>query len=99
MIRKGTPGVFLFRPKEDRFAVSFEGGKNDKYLIFGSSSRTNGKYSLRAKSWEKRRGKVTYDGRTYYTPAESAYAVLLVDLKKVTKTSKRSRTAKGRTVK
>ena len=99
-IRKGTPGVFLFRPKEDRFAISFETG-DKKFLIFGPSQKNNGKYTLRAAEWdkEKRQGQVTYDDKKYYTPSKSAYATLMVDLKKVGNSSIKSRTAKGRTVK
>jgi len=99
-IKKGTPGVFLFRPKENRFAVSFESGEN-RFLIFGPSRRNDGKYTLRAAEWDKemQQGQVTYNNKKYYTPSKSAYATLLVDLKKVRNNSIKSRTAKGRTVK
>ena len=99
-IRKGTPGVFLFSPKEDRFAISFESG-GKRYLIFGPSRKNNGEYTLRAAEWDKEKGQgqVTYDGKTYFTPTKSAYATLMVDLKKVGSSSMKSRTAKGRTVK
>lgn len=102
VIKKGTPGVFLFSPKEDRFAVSFEArsGSEDPYLIFGPSRKTRGRYVLRAKDWDDRGrgGKVTYGRKTYYTPTESAYATLLVDLKRIRNTKVKSRTADGRTV-
>ena len=100
IIKKGTPGVFIFRPKEERFAISFEGGSDKRFLIFGPSERTRGRYTLRARQWKKRRGggEITYDGRTYYTPSESAYAALLVDLKKIRNTKVKSREAKGRTI-
>ncbi len=99
-IRKGTPGVFLFRPKEDRFAISFESGEK-RYLIFGPSQRRDGKYTLRAAAWDKSKdqGEVTYNGKKYYTPTKSAYATLMVDLKKIGSSTIKSRTAKGRTVK
>ena len=99
-IRKGTPGVFLFRPKEDRFAISFESG-DKRFLIFGPSLRNDGKYTLRAAEWDKemRQGQITYNGKKYYTPSKSAYATLMVDLKKVGNSSMKSRTAKGRTIK
>ncbi len=100
IIRKGTPGVFVFRPKEDRFAISFESG-DKRYLIFGPSKRNDDKYTLRAAEWDKSKGQgqITYNGEKYYTPTRSAYAALMVDLKKVGNTEKKSRTAKGRTVK
>ena len=99
-IKKGTPGVFIFKPKENRFAISFETGKN-RYLIFGPSRKKNGAYTLRAAEWDKEtgQGEVTYNGKKYFTPTKSAYATLMVDLKKVGKSSVKSRTAKGRTVK
>lgn len=101
VIKKGTPGVFLFQPREDRFAISFESREfDDPYLIFGPSKRNRGRYTLRAKDWNNNNGnaKLTYDSKTYYTPTKSAYSVLLVDLKRVKDTKVKSRTAKGRTV-
>ncbi|MEM1319957.1 MAG: hypothetical protein AAGG75_06840 [Bacteroidota bacterium] len=98
VIRKGTPGVFVFSPKSERFAVSFEGGSDERYLMFGPNPKNGNRYALLASNWRRRRGQVTYDGRKYYTPGESAYASLLVDLKRVRKVSVKSRTAKGRTV-
>lgn len=97
VIRKGTPGVFLFKPKENRFAVSFESG-DKSYLIFGASEKNNGKYTLRAAEWDKGQGEITYNDQKYFTPARSAYATLMVNLKKIGKSEIRSRTAKGRTV-
>jgi hypothetical protein len=102
VIRKGTPGVFLFSPKDDRFAVSFESraGSEDPYLIFGPSRQTRGQYVLRARDWDDRGrgGKISYGQKTYYTPTESAYAALLVDLKRIRNTKVKSRTADGRTI-
>jgi hypothetical protein len=101
VIKKGTPGIFLFQPKEDRFAISFESRKGeDPYLIFGPSKKAGGRYTLRAKDWESNQegGKISYDSKTYYTPTKSAYAVLLVDLKRIKDTKVKSRTAGGRTI-
>lgn len=100
VIKKGTPGVLLFRPKEDKFAISFEDGSDERYLIFGPSRKRgrNGRYGLLSKDWNRRSGKVTYDGRTYNTGSDSAYAALMVDLKRIRDTEVRSRVAKGRTV-
>ncbi len=101
VIRKGTPGVFLFQPREERFAISFESTESeDPYLIFGPSKKARGRYVLRAKDWDngRRGGKITYDGKTFYTPTESAYAVLMVDLKRIRDTKVKSRTAGGRKI-
>ena len=95
IIKRGTPGVLMFSPKEDRFAVSFEG---EKYLMFGPNPRQGGKYVLLAKDWKRSRGQVTYDGRVFQADASAAYASLMVDLKKLRKVSYKSRKAKGRTV-
>lgn len=99
-IKKGTPGVFLFRPKDDLFAVSFDSG-DKSYLIFGPSEKNNGEYTLRAAEWDKSKGQgeVTYNGKKYYTPTESAYSILMVNLKKAGSTDIKSKTAKGRTIK
>lgn len=101
VIKKGTPGVFLFQPKGSRFAISFESRKyEDPYLVFGPSKRRGGRYTLRARDWNGNNGngKITYDNKTYYTPSKSAYSVLLVDLKRIKDTKVKSRTAKGRTI-
>ena len=98
-IKKGTPGIFLFKPKEDKFAISFESDGDDKFLIFGASERRGGRYQLLAKDWKRRGyGKVTYAGSEYRINSESAYASLLVDLDRKRSTKVKSRTARGRTV-
>ena len=98
IIRKGTPGVFLFRPKEDRFAVSFEDGDEQRFLMFGPNPKARGRYVLLASEWKRDKGVVSYEDRKFYTSTSSAYAALLVDLKKVRKVALKSRTAKGRSV-
>ncbi|MEM6964170.1 MAG: hypothetical protein AAF573_05340 [Bacteroidota bacterium] len=100
VIKKGTPGVLLFRPNEDKFAISFEEGNDERYLVFGPSRKRgrNGKYGLLSKDWGRRFGKVTYGGRIYNATSNSAYAALMVDLKRLKDTEVRSRVAKGRKV-
>ena len=98
VIRKGTPGVFLFRPQENRFAVSFESGGRDRYLMFGPNPQARGRYVLLASDWKRTQGLVSYDNAKYYTPTSSAYAALMVDMNKVRRIALRSRTAKGRSV-
>jgi len=51
LIPRGTPGVVVFLPKENRFAVSFE-DDNDKFLIFGPNKKLGDKYTLLGKEWE-----------------------------------------------
>jgi len=96
IISKGTPGVMVLNPKSDRIAVSFEGGNDDRFLMFGPNPKFGDKYVLLAKEWKKRGGTITYDGRSYFTDSSSAYSALMIDLKKIKKTKVNTRTAKGR---
>ncbi len=96
VIPSGTPGVLVFSPKDDRMAVSFEDGNDERYLMFGPNPKSNNRYVLLAKEWKRSRGKVTYEGTTYYTDAENAYAALMVDLKRTKRTRVKSRVASGR---
>jgi hypothetical protein len=94
-IRKGTPGVYLFSPKEKRFAISFEAGKNKRFLMFGPNPKADDRYVLLASDWKRRTGKVNYDGKEWRVNSEDAYAALMVDLKEVRRVSVKSRTARG----
>lgn len=95
---KGTPGVLLFIPKTNRFAISFEEGGEEKYVMFGPNQKYSGKYMMLAADWNRNYGTVSYNDRVYRTDSESAYAALLIDLKAIRKTTIKSKTAKGRTV-
>ncbi len=53
VIRKGTPGVLVFRPKDNRFAISFEEGKDSRYLIFGPNPKAGGRFVLLASDWDR----------------------------------------------
>lgn len=97
VIRRHTPGVFVFSPKEDRFAVSFE-NDDQRYLIFGPNPRTGDRYTLLASDWNRRAGTVTYDGRPWQVNASDAFAGLLVDLRRIRNQEVRSRVAGGRKV-
>ena len=96
-IPKGTPGVAVFQPKNNRLAVSFE-EHNDRFLIFGPNPKRGNSYVLLASEWKNRRGKVKYNDQQYYTTTESAVATLLVDIKKSKKVKVKSRSVKGRKV-
>lgn len=98
VIRKGTPGVLLFLPDKDRFAISFEEGGGERFLVFGPNSKVNGRFVLLASEWKQRTGMVTYEGKKWRVDNTSAYASLLVDLKKVNRVTVDSRTAGGRKV-
>jgi len=98
VFERGTPGIFVDGPDRNRFAISFEPGK-DKFLVFGPSQRYNGRYTLKAKDWNRNRGIVTYNGKRYRTSSQSAYASLLVDLRAIKDTKVKKRKAEGQTVK
>lgn len=94
----GTPGVFLFRPKDDHFAISFESKGDTHYLTFGPNPKYSGQYMLLASEWDKRSGKVTYAGKKFYTSSREIPR-LMVNLKRVNKSTTEGRKVGGRTVK
>ncbi|MDA8693541.1 hypothetical protein N9L92_05700, partial [Saprospiraceae bacterium] len=97
LIKRGTPGTLVFLPNEKRFAVSFE-RSDDYFLVFGPSPQNKGRYTLKAKDWSRNSGIITYGGAEYRTGSESAYAALMVDIKKAKNSVVNRKTAKGRTV-
>ncbi|MEL6657212.1 MAG: hypothetical protein AAFP77_12395 [Bacteroidota bacterium] len=96
--RKGTPGVFLFSPKTNRFAVSFEDGGDERYLIFGPNPKASNRYVLLASDWNRNRGVVTYAGQKWVVNSNSAYSSLMVDLKRLQQNDVNTRVASGRRV-
>ena len=97
-IKKGTPGTFLFRADKNHFAIGFDATTDKRFLMFGANPKRQGTYVLLASEWKDRLGKVRYDDRFYFAEEESAWASLLVDLKKIQKTEVSSRTERGRKV-
>jgi hypothetical protein len=98
-IRQGTPGVFLFSPKENRFAISFESGAtNNRYLMFGPSARLNDRFTILGAEWDRQGGTVTYDGQQYQVDSAGALAGLLVNLKRARQVEVNSRVVGGRKV-
>jgi hypothetical protein len=97
IIKRGTPGVLVFMPKKDRFAISFDQDDN-KYLMFGPDRKANGRFVLLASDWNRNTGEITYDNERYYTTSESALAHLLVDIKAAAKIRYSQERATGRTL-
>ena len=96
-IQRGTPGVFLRRgSKGDHFAVSFE--SDDKYLMFGPNPKAGDRFVILGSDWSRNGGMVTYGGQKFRVDRTDAFAGLLVNLKKIQKTERQSRVARGRTV-
>ncbi len=98
VIKRGTPGTVVFIPKDDKYGVSFD--NSGAFLIFGPGKNTRGRYTLKAKRWRENRrgGVITYDGQEYFTNSESAYASLMVDLRKARKSTVTKSTASGRKI-
>ncbi len=99
VFKRGTPGVFLFSPKNNRFAISFHDKDDTKYLMFGPNDALKGNFALLGKEWSKYQGQVTYEEQVYTVSADDALAILLVDLRKVSKYNYQSKNEKGRKVK
>ena len=95
--KAGTPGVYLFKPKDNNFAISFEAGDDTHYLVFGPNPKYEGRYMLLASEWNRRQGKVSYAGEKFWTDTDIVPR-LLVDLKRSGYSKTEYRTVKGRTV-
>jgi hypothetical protein len=98
VIKAGTPGVLVLMPKEDRFAISFE-EDNDAYLMFGPNPKNDDRFALLAQDWDRDHGKIHYKGKVYNVDSESAYASLMVDLRKTGESEYQTRRVSGRTIK
>ena len=97
IIPQRTPGVVVLIPKSNRLAVSFD-TKDESYLVFGPNPKYSNRYGLLASEWKRNSGIVTFEGKKWRVENESAYAALMVDLKKINKVSVDSRRATGRKV-
>lgn len=99
VIKRGTPGTYLFSAQKNHYAIGFDGGDDRKYLIFGPSEQVNGRYVLLAREWGRQTGKVTYGDKVYQTGNNSAYAYLLVSVDRKARTKVSSQSPSGRRVK
>jgi hypothetical protein len=99
IIRSGTPGVLVLMPREDRFAISFEEEDNEAYLMFGPNPKYGDRFALLAQEWESDYGQVHYKDKVYSVDASSAFASLMVDLRKEGQSQYETKNIKGRTVK
>ena len=95
VFKRNTPGVFVFSPKTQRMAVSFE-RDDDNYLVFGPNPKAGNRYTLLASDWDRRSGTVTYAGKTWRVNAADAYASLLIPLKRLRDNDVRGKVAGGR---
>lgn len=95
IIRRGTPGTYLFTTSEGHYAITFDSANRNHYLIFGPVAKVRNRYGLRAKKWERSFGIVTYGGREYTTTPRSAQAFLLINSKGQTTTKVSRKTERG----
>jgi hypothetical protein len=98
IFKSGTPCVYLFSPKEQRFAISFEASDPPKYLMFGPNPKFGNKYVLLGKEWNRNTGTVSYQESSWYTTTESAFACLLVDLQHLKSVERNTQIVKGQKV-
>ena len=98
LIKRGTPGTYIFSPKEYRFAISFDPFNDNKYLMFGPNKNLNHQYVLLGRDWGDRSGYITYGGKVYQTDTRSSFNTLMVDLEGSQSTRTRSQVEKGRVV-
>ncbi|MFT7121684.1 MAG: hypothetical protein ACJAZ9_001870 [Neolewinella sp.] len=95
VFKQKTPGIFVFSPKTQRMAVSFE-NNDENYLVFGPNPKAGNRYTLLASDWKRRVGSVTYAGKTWRVNAADAYASLLIPLKRLRENDVRGKVAGGR---
>ncbi len=99
VIKQGTPGVLVLMPREDRFAISFEESDNEAYLMFGPNPKYYDRFALLAQEWDKENGNIHYRDKEYNVDAASAFASLMVDLRREGENQYNTRKVEGRTVK
>ncbi len=94
----GTPGVLIQMARQEKLAISFETGDDQRFLIFTPHPKRNGTFVLSARNWDKGSGQINYGGSYYYTIPGSGLASLMVDLKASQTNTVKSRQATGRKV-
>ena len=98
IIPAGTPGIAEKVPNTNSISISFELGENTA-LVFGTSNATsNGRYTLMAPAWKQEKGKINYNGKTYYTSRGSGDTYLEFKMKRLNKVIRKQRTVKGRKI-
>ena len=64
IFKKGTPGVFVFSPKDNKFGISFE-KEDSKYLMFGPNPKMSERYVLMGRDWANGQGQITYNNNYF----------------------------------
>ncbi|MGB3798566.1 MAG: hypothetical protein WA952_02055 [Lewinella sp.] len=97
VFRRNTPGVFIFSPKSQRVAISFE-DDNDNFLLFGPNPKNGDRYTLLASDWERDSGLISYAGREWRVSSADAFASLLIPLKRLRQEERQGRVVGGRKI-
>ncbi|MBB4078450.1 hypothetical protein GGR28_001063 [Lewinella aquimaris] len=97
VFKRNTPGVFVFSPKTQRVAISFE-SDNDNFLVFGPNPKNGNRYTLLAGDWTRNYGTVTYAGREWRVSSADAFASLLIPLKRLREGDTQGRIVGGRRI-
>ena len=97
LIEKGTPGVVVTNAKGSNVGVSFEGDRDDLYLMWGPNPKFRNQYMLLFKERNRRATTVTYDNKSYRLRSTPSVR-LLVDLDRNKNIDKDRRKAAGRKV-
>jgi hypothetical protein len=98
VFKRNTPGVFVFSPKTQRIAVSFERNDED-FLVFGPNPKAGNRYVIMAADWNRRSGSVTYAGKKWRVNSSDAYASLLIPLKRLRNSDVNGKVVGGRKLK
>ncbi|MFI5205066.1 MAG: hypothetical protein ACHQF2_11275, partial [Flavobacteriales bacterium] len=96
IIKKGTPCVVVKIEGKDKLYLGFDAGDGKMLLFSGKSA--NDPFKLTAEEWVNNRGKLKYDGKTYYASSTSASTYLMFRLKKLEKSKRNQTVVKGRKV-
>lgn len=94
LIPKGTPGRFVFSPKEDRIAITFNNDE-EMYNMFGPNPKKKSYYTLLGEEFSKNVGKVTFNNKKYFIAAETGLVFLEANLKKIEKLKIKTTVLKG----
>ena len=98
VVKRGTPGVVLFSPKDGHLAIGFDPSDDSRFLVFGPNPKQRGRYTLLASDWERYSGKVSYAGETWRVSASDADVGLLFDIKRSGTVDRKVQSPGGRRV-
>ncbi len=93
-IPKGTPGLAEI-VNDHSIKVSFENGSG-KSITFGVKMNSDSTYKFIAEEWKDDKGKILYDGRTFFALKGAENVQLLFKLKSLDKNTTKRRVVGGK---